>query len=178
MCLTRLDTQPEPYSCQDTHWEMRHSKAAPVTHWNNYAIFCLTMQSECRSLNLFNSVLEQVAWVGANEITGLWAIKAGCGQLLISAISEIWDEHNKTQLNDNCLLASPNQSFSQLCGLHLFCVSTRKSSQGISVTTKWHQSSWNKKKKKKSKKRKKKGSLMSASFRTMCTLTKSTGCCL
>lgn len=71
MCLTKLDTQAEPYSCQDTHWEMRHSKAAPVTHWNNYAIFLPTMRSECRSLNLFNPVLEQVAYLGANEIAAL-----------------------------------------------------------------------------------------------------------
>lgn len=71
MCLTELDTQPEPYSCQDTHWEVKHSKAAPVTHSNNYAIFRSTMQSECRSLNLFNPVSEQAAELGANEIPRL-----------------------------------------------------------------------------------------------------------
>lgn len=77
MCLTELDTQPEPYSCQDTHRETRHSKAAPVTHWNNYAIFSpYTMQCVSAGHWTYSTpVLEQVAYLRANEITGLRAEK-------------------------------------------------------------------------------------------------------
>lgn len=71
MCLSELDTQKQSLPAAGTHTGRRGTVKPPRSLTRVIMpFFRPTMPSECRSLNLFNPALEQLAEVGANQITG------------------------------------------------------------------------------------------------------------